>query len=228
MPPLDPLDKILNVRKPIGWTSYDVIRWLRRRLSRIKMGHAGTLDPFAEGVLLVGLGSATKRISHLMNLEKEYEVRMTLGVETDTLDLTGRVTARKPVPQLRPSDLQSLCEKFAGEIEQQPPAFSAVKVNGVRSYVRARRGESVALRNRRVHIYALDIIDYKSPDIVFRVICSKGTYIRSLARDMAESVGTAAFLRMLRRTRIGTYQLVDSMELNDRFFTTGQWTSSGI
>ena len=220
----EPPDKILNIRKPVGWTSYDTIRWLQKRLGRIKMGHAGTLDPFAEGVLLICLGRATKRTSQLMELKKEYQARISLGVETDTLDVTGRVTERKSVPRLQSGDLQALAARYTGDIEQIPPAYSAVKVNGTRSYRLARKGVAVQPRRRRVRVFKLEFFDIQPPEVSFRVVCSKGTYIRALARDMAHDLGTVAFTRTLRRVRIGPYRFSASRELDDRFAADMIWT----
>jgi tRNA pseudouridine55 synthase len=188
------------------------------------MGHAGTLDPFAEGVLLICLGRATKRISQLMELKKEYQARISFGIETDTLDVTGRVTERKSVPRLQPRDLQALAARYTGDIEQTPPAYSAVKVNGTRSYRLARKGVSVQPGRRRVRVFKLEFFDIQPPEVSFRVVCSKGTYIRALARDMAHDLGTVAFARTLRRVRIGPYRLSASRELDDRFVADMIWT----
>ncbi len=206
---------ILNISKPVGWTSFDVVRRIKREVGSVKVGHAGTLDPFAEGVLLICIGRATKRISELMHLEKEYVATLQLGMETDSLDISGQVTKVDNVPAL---DLQTITEcaaTFKGEIEQVPPIFSAVKIKGKRSYQIARAGGEITNKIRRVRIHKIEIIDYNNALIKFRVVCSKGTYIRSLARDISLKLNTVGYLRKLTRTRIGEYKIQSSLQVND-------------
>lgn len=209
------MEEILNIRKPLGWTSFDVVRWIKRRFRSVKIGHAGTLDPFADGVLLVCLGRATKRIPEIMALEKEYLATLELGIETDTLDLTGNIIARchSPVPNCQQIDV--IGREFLGKICQVPPVFSAVKVAGKRSYDLARKGRSVEVKARQVEIHHLSISEYRFPRLQMRVTCSKGTYIRSLARDFAAKLGQLAYLKQLTRERIGPYHLTDAISLSD-------------
>jgi tRNA pseudouridine55 synthase len=206
-------DLILNIRKPVGWTSNDVIRWCKRRWPNKKVGHAGTLDPFAEGVLLVCIGRATRNIIALMSQEKEYLAHIQLGIETDTLDVTGQIISQKKVSDLSAEQIEQAGVGFIGEIEQEPPKFSAIQIDGQRCYKMARNGRAPVLEKRTVHIYRLESEKYKADSIMLHVVCSKGTYMRSLGRDLAATLGTVGFVRMLTRKRIGEYQLTDSLEV---------------
>jgi len=206
---------VLNVRKPIGWTSFDVVRLIKQQLPKRKIGHAGTLDPFAEGVLLVCLGKATKKVPELMTLEKEYKARISFGLATDTLDVTGRIIDKRQVSSLTREPLQQVCLQFFGDIEQVPPAFSAVKMQGQRLYTLARQGHAVEAKVRRVRVHAIEVLTINHEDVEFRVTCSKGTYIRSLARDIGSALGTCAFVRSLERTRVGPYEAKAAIEINE-------------
>jgi len=208
-------DLILNVRKPVGWTSFDVIRFIKYRFKGLKVGHAGTLDPFAEGVLLICIGKATKKVAELMNAEKEYAATIHLGVETDSLDLPGQIIKTFDVPLITENEITIIKEKFTGVIEQKPPAFSALKYNGKRAYHIARKGGEVNLKKRKVHIYKLDLTVKRENRITLNVICSKGTYIRALARDIASNLGTVGYVQTLIRKRIGSYLLNSSVEINE-------------
>jgi tRNA pseudouridine55 synthase len=203
---------ILNIHKPIGWSSNDVIRFIKNRVGG-KVGHAGTLDPFADGVLLVAVGKATKQIPTLMPLEKEYVATLQFGIETDTLDISGTIIKQADVPSELNEKVDNVLPRFRGEIEQMPPAFSALHVKGKRAYELAREGKEVKLESRIVTIHSLDVIDIKESQMTISVCCSKGTYIRSLARDMAEAIGSVGFLRTLTRTRIGDYSIKDAESL---------------
>ncbi len=209
------IDLVLNVRKPIGWTSFDVVRLVKQQLPKTKIGHAGTLDPFAEGVLLVCLGKATKKVPQLMALEKEYDAKIQFGFATDSLDVTGRITDRCQVGSLTKEHLREVCKQFLGDIEQVPPFFSAVKVQGQRLYDLARQGQAVEVKARRVRIHAMEVVTVGRDEIDIRVICSKGTYIRSLARDFGLALGTCGYVRSLKRTRIGSYNVSDATEINE-------------
>ncbi len=203
---------ILNIDKPIGWSSNDVIRFVKNRVVG-KVGHAGTLDPFATGVLLVCVGKATKQVPMLMPLEKEYRAVLQLGVETDTLDISGSTMNKADVPLLTEERVSAIIPQFLGDIEQAPPVFSALRVNGKRAYQLAREGKDVSLERRRVIIHALNILNIGASHLEFIVRCSKGTYIRSLARDMALALGTVGYLRTLCRTRIGDYTINEAEHL---------------
>jgi tRNA pseudouridine55 synthase len=202
---------ILNIRKPIGWTSNDVVRWVKRR-SEGKVGHAGTLDPFADGVLLVCVGSATKKASELMMLEKKYHAVIEFGIITDTLDIAGQIVDRKE-SSVNFESIKNVLPSFIGHIEQTPPIYSALRVNGKRAYDLARSGKVVEMEKRKVQIYSINIIHFNGRTLEIDVSCSKGVYIRSLARDIAQECGTVGFLRKLTRTRIGHYSVENSLSV---------------
>ncbi len=207
-------DQILNIYKPPGWTSFDIVKKIRNITRIRKVGHAGSLDPFASGVLLIAFSRATKQITTLMNLEKEYLGEIEFGLTTDSLDVTGEVVATYPTHHLTEPEVYATCGQFVGEIEQIPPVYSAIWVNGVRAYHLARSGETVHLQPRRVQIYRLEILDLKLPFLTIKVICSKGTYMRSLARDIGERLHCGGYLKSLVRTRIGEYRLEEALTLS--------------
>ncbi len=207
-------DGILLVDKREGETSYDVIRRLKSALGRgntIKIGHAGTLDPFATGLLIVLLGQGTKLSRFLMSGEKYYLATVRLGIETDTLDRTGEVTRISEVPELGALSIKEAIRTFVGEIEQVPPLFSAVKVGGKRAYQLARRGESIKLARRKVTVHALEVKSIRLPDLTIEVVCSSGTYIRSLAMDLGKALGTGGHLKSLRRLTSGPFSVDDGV-----------------
>ncbi len=208
-------DLVLNIRKPVGWTSYDVIRFIKHRCHSLKVGHAGTLDPFAEGVLLVCIGKATKKVAELMNAEKEYTATIRLGIETDSLDLPGQIINTFDVPKITDEQIEKIKQKFTGVIEQIPPAFSALKYNGMRAYHIARKGGEVNLKTKKINLYKLDLKVIRENYLSLSVICSKGTYIRALARDIALNLGTVGYVQTLTRLRIGSYILKSSVEINE-------------
>jgi tRNA pseudouridine55 synthase len=200
--------------KPASWTSFDVVRKVRNTTRIRKIGHAGTLDPFAEGILVLCFGKATKQVSEIMKQEKEYFAKVKLGITTDTLDPTGKITERKPVPALSEETLEEVCSRFIGTIQQVPPMFSALKVNGTRLYQLARQGKTLPREPREIHIFSIDLQDWNSPDefdIIVR--CDKGTYIRSLAADLAEALGTVGHLIALSRTRVGSFRESDAIQM---------------
>lgn len=180
------------------------------------MGHSGTLDPFASGVLLILTGKATKKSIELTSLEKQYKAEIEFGIETDTYDIEGEIINRKKeVPNLDKCDIQNLLKLFVGEIEQIPPAFSAIKHKGKPLYKYARKGIPVDLEPRKVNIKNIELIDLNWPVINVDVTCSKGTYIRSLAHDLGQKAGTGAYLKSLVRTRIGSFHIKDSFEFSE-------------
>lgn len=205
---------VFNVRKPIGWTSNDVIRFVKHRVDA-KVGHAGTLDPFADGVLLICVGKATKKVPELMALEKEYLTTIQLGLETDTLDLSGSII-KKNEKLSRPTvqRVKDVLPQFIGDIQQAPPTFSAIRVRGKRAYQLAREGKKVELEKRRVRIHSIDVLGVQGTRLTLEIRCSKGTYIRSLARDLGRALDMAAFVRKLTRTRIGDYGLENAESLD--------------
>lgn len=188
---------------------------VKKTTGAARVGHAGTLDPFASGLLLVCTGKATKRISELVEARKEYSGRIRLGVETDTLDISGRIIRQEAIPPLEPEQVAAVAAGFIGEIEQIPPSFSALHVGGRRSYTLARAGIAETPEPRRVVIDALEVTGLTPQGLDFTVTCSKGTYIRSLARDLARALGTAGFLSQLVRLRIGNFRLSDAVEVTE-------------
>lgn len=214
-PPLPPPGEILLINKPYEWTSFDVVNKLRYKLKIKKVGHAGTLDPLATGLLIVCTGKMTKQIESLMGMEKEYTGAFHLGQTTPSFDRETAVDATYPTDHLTDELIRDTTQQFIGAIEQIPPAHSAIKVKGKRAYEMARQGEEVILKPRTIEIREFEITDIALPLVHFRVVCSKGTYIRSLARDFGEALNTGAFLAALCRTRIGTFALKDAQEIED-------------
>jgi len=199
---------ILNINKPCGWTSHDVVARVRRVAGERRVGHAGTLDPLAEGVLPVLVGRATRLADYIQAQPKTYVATIALGTATTTDDAEGSVVASAPVPAFDAAVL----EPFRGEIQQMPPAHSALKVDGQRAYAVARRGGAVKLEPRRVMIYDLRIL--AEEPLILEVACSKGTYIRSLARDIAQALGTVGHLAHLVRTRVGPFLLSTAVTID--------------
>ncbi|HYH27803.1 MAG TPA: tRNA pseudouridine(55) synthase TruB [Actinomycetota bacterium] len=202
-------DGLLLVRKPKGITSHDAVDLVRMALGTKKVGHAGTLDPMAEGLLLMGVGRATRLLRFLSELDKEYEGTIRLGVETDTLDAEGTVlgTAEVAVDE---HGIREVMASLTGEIEQRPPAYSAVKVGGRPLHRAARRGEGVEAPVRRVRVDAFDLLRTALPDLDVRVVCSSGTYVRVLAADLGSALGCGAHLTRLERVRIGPFPVSDA------------------
>lgn len=202
---------VLVVDKPVGITSAAAVDRLKRALGVRRAGHAGTLDPMATGVLVVCVGEATKIATYLLVDEKQYLATARLGIATDTLDADGREVGRANVPTLDARAIEAVLAGFVGRIEQTAPAFSALKKDGQPLYRRARRGEPVVPPTRTVEIRTLDLVRWEPPDLVFRVVCGKGTYVRSLAADIAARLGTLAHLVALRRERSGAFSIDDAV-----------------
>ena len=207
----DSCDGILLIDKNEGETSFDVVKRLRKALGLKKVGHAGTLDPFATGLLIALLGQGTKLSSHLMAGDKRYLASIRLGTETDTLDPTGHVVRTKPVPNLKPEDIEKKMLTFVGEIQQTVPAFSAVNIKGKRAYRWAREGIKLDLPKKAVMIRSVETISIEMPVVTIEVVCSRGTYIRSLAADIGNQLGTVAHLSSLRRLSSGPFHVNDSI-----------------
>jgi tRNA pseudouridine55 synthase len=205
---------VLNLDKPPGITSHDLVDLARKAFRQKRIGHGGILDPFAGGVLLVGIGTSTRLLPFLTDLPKEYVATLRLGEETSTLDTEAPVTRRLPVPELDPERLREVLAGFLGAQEQVPPAFSAVRIDGVRAYERARRGETVVLPARRIVVDEIELVDLSLPHITFRARVSKGTYLRRLAADLAGRLGTCGHLTALSRTVIGNHRLADSLTVD--------------
>lgn len=205
---------ILNVDKPSGWTSHDVVSWIRRLLKMRRIGHAGTLDPLATGVLLICLGQATRVTEYLMLGRKSYRAEVQLGITTDTFDADGQVTASAPVPQLSEAVLRRVLSGFEGDIMQRPPVYSALKRQGVPLYRLARRGETVEPALRRVRIHKIALVSFGSSRVALDIDCDSGTYIRSLAHDVGAALGCGGMLTSLVRTRSGRFSLADALTLD--------------
>ena len=203
------MNGILNIYKEPGFTSFDVVAKLRGILKQKKIGHTGTLDPAAQGVLPVCLGKATKLCELITDGYKTYEAVMLLGTVTDTLDMEGSVLKRHDVT-CSPDEVTKTVMSFAGKIEQIPPMYSALKVNGQRLYELARQGVTVERKKRSIEIYNIDIISIELPRVVFSVTCSKGTYIRTLCDDIGEKLGCGACMESLKRTASGRFKIEDA------------------
>jgi tRNA pseudouridine55 synthase len=203
--------QLILVNKPLRWTSADVVKKIRNRV-RAKVGHAGTLDPLATGLLILCTGKFTKKISEYMSQEKEYTGTIILGATTPSFDLETTPENPMDFSWVRSADLKNVCRQFTGEIIQVPPAYSAIKKGGKRSYDLARQGKAVSLDGRKISISLFEMEVEKLPVVSFRVICSTGTYIRSLANDVGEILGCGAYLGSLCRTRIGNYRLEDAID----------------
>ena len=210
----NPFDGIVLIDKEEGLTSFEVVKKVRAAFGRTrarKVGHAGTLDPFATGLLIVLLGQGTKLSPFIMSEKKVYLGTLLLGVETDTLDPTGKVVSSRAVPDLTMEIIEEAAGRFLGEIEQVPPAYSAVKVEGQRAYKLARQGAEVALKKRKVNIHSLGIVSVDLPRVTLKISCSSGTYIRSLAADLGSALGPGAHLLSLRRLSIGAFRVGDAL-----------------
>ena len=203
----------LLIDKPLDWTSFDVVRKLRRLVRTKKIGHAGTLDPLATGLLILCTGKYTKRINEYMAREKEYTGHITLGAVTPTYDLESEPQSIKDYTFVTPALLQDTLKQFTGDILQVPPIHSAIKVGGKRVYELARKGREVKLEPRPVTIKEFEITDLRLPVLEFRVVCSTGTYIRSLANDLGAALGCGGYLSALRRTRIGEFTVDQAMNM---------------
>lgn len=208
--------QVVLIDKPLEWTSFDVVNKLRYAirktfgLRKIKVGHAGTLDPLATGLLIICTGKATKRIEEYMGGEKEYTGTIALGATTPSYDRETDIDKYYPIDHIDNFMIENLCEKFTGEIEQIPPAFSAIKKGGVKAYEKARKGEDIKLESRKIYIRELELTRTAEAELKFRVVCSKGTYIRSLAYDLGQALGSGAYLSSLRRTRIGDFSVEEA------------------
>ncbi len=202
--------EVLLLDKPLTWTSFDVVRKVKNTLRPRKIGHAGTLDPLATGLLILCTGRKTKDIDQIQAQEKEYEGTFRLGQTTPSFDLETPVDREQPYAHLTEAEIRAAAATFLGKIEQTPPLFSAVKIDGQRAYELARKGEEAVIKSKTIEIKAFEITRIALPDIDFRVVCSKGTYIRSLARDLGAALGCGAHLTRLVRTRIGEYRLADA------------------
>lgn len=209
------MNGLLLVDKPAGITSHDAVDFIRRRFRIRRVGHGGTLDPAATGLLILLIGPATRRASAFLGADKTYEATLRLGVITDTQDGEGRVLETRPVGSFSMEEVEKACARFRGEIQQRIPAYSAVRVGGKRSYALARAGISVPERSRPVTIHALKVLGFHPPDLDMEVHCSKGTYLRTLCEDLGLALGCGGHLARLRRTRIGPFHLDQAVKLDE-------------
>ncbi|MCM1331672.1 MAG: tRNA pseudouridine(55) synthase TruB [Bacteroides sp.] len=213
--------EILYIDKPYGWTSFDAVKRVRgallkrMKLKKLKVGHAGTLDPLATGVMMVCTGRATKLIEQLQAHTKEYVAEIALGATTPSFDLETEVDATYPTAHITRELVEKTLTRFIGKIEQVPPAFSACKVNGERAYKIARRGDDVEIKPKVLVIDEIELLNYAPDSITIRVVCSKGTYIRALARDIGEALDSGGHLTALRRTRIGDIKVEQCLSVDD-------------
>lgn len=216
----------LVIDKPIGMTSHDVVNAVRFGTGIRRAGHTGTLDPRASGVLVILVGPAVRLSEYVSASDKRYQAIIRMGASTDTFDADGRFTRQlQPALNVTEQQFEDALKNFVGEIEQTPPPYSAVKVRGRRAYDMARRGEPVALPPRKINVYHLEVLEWAPPEVVVDVHCSSGTYVRSLANDLGESLGTGAYLVGLRRTKSGRFSLRDATPLRklQEAFRAGNW-----
>ncbi|HAC25108.1 MAG TPA: tRNA pseudouridine(55) synthase TruB [Cytophagales bacterium] len=207
------VDRVLLVNKPLEWTSFDVVNKLRYVLRMKKIGHAGTLDPLATGLLIICTGKMTKRIEEFMGWEKEYTGTLIIGQTTASHDLETEVSDPVDTSAITPARIHEMAAALTGDLEQIPPAHSAIKVGGKRAYKFARKGREVELQPRKVSVPVFEITRVALPEVDFRIVCSKGTYIRSLVRDFGQQLGVGAYLAALCRTRIGEHRLEDAQTI---------------
>ena len=214
------LDKYSNgqtllVDKDLDWTSFDVVKKIKNILKCKKVGHAGTLDPLATGLLIICTGKNTKKINDIQNQDKVYTGEFILGKSTPSHDLETEFNSQKDIKNISSDRIEEVSKRFVGEQLQRPPKFSAVKINGKRAYEYARDNEEIKIKEKNININEFKITEYNLPNISFKISCTKGTYIRSIARDFGEELGCGAVLSKLRRTEIGNYNVEDAFKVND-------------
>ncbi len=212
-------DKIILIDKPAGISSFGVVAKVRGKLKaesgrKIKVGHTGTLDPFATGLLILLSGKMTKKSNEFLKLDKVYDATLRLGYTSTTGDPEGEIVEKDVFLTPSTNDIESALSKFTGEIEQTPPKFSAIKINGQRAYKLARQNKDFEIPSRLITIYNIEILRYTYPELKIRVHCSSGTYIRTLAEDIGEALGTGAYLTALRRLKIGNYDITNAEKLD--------------
>ena len=214
------LDKYNNgqtllVDKDLDWTSFDVVKKIKNIIKCKKVGHAGTLDPLATGLLIICTGKNTKKINDIQNQDKVYTGEFILGKSTPSHDLETEFNSQKDIKNITSDRIEEVSKRFVGEQLQRPPKFSAVKVNGKRAYEYARDNEEVKIKEKNINIYEFKITEFNLPNLSFKISCTKGTYIRSVARDFGEKLGCGAVLSKLRRTEIGNYNVEDAFKVNN-------------
>jgi tRNA pseudouridine55 synthase len=206
--------RVLLVDKPLEWTSFDVVNKLRYKLGIKKIGHAGTLDPLATGLLIICVGKMTKRIEEFMGLEKEYTGTLVIGQTTPSHDLETEISEKRDISHLTEEDIRAAVTPLTGRIQQLPPLHSAIRIGGKRAYSFARKGHDVELQPREVEVREFEIVRINLPEVDFRIVCSKGTYIRSLVRDFGNILGVGAYMSALCRTRIGPFNLENAQSID--------------
>ncbi len=207
--------RVLLVNKPYRWTSFAVVNKLKYKLRIRKIGHAGTLDPLATGLLIICMGKMTKNIADYMGMEKEYTGKFILGQSTASHDLETQLSEQQDTSHISSERVYEIVKTFQGKILQLPPLHSAIRVGGRRAYEFARKGQAIELASREVEVSEFEITDTNLPEVTFRIVCSKGTYIRSLVRDIGQALGVGAHLSELCRTRIGTFHLKDAQTIEE-------------
>lgn len=210
-----PEGHVLLVDKPLAWTSFDVVKKLKYALNLKKVGHAGTLDPLATGLLILCTGKKTKQIESFQNQGKEYDGTLVLGQSTPSYDLETEPTEAVDLANITEQQIKEATLDFIGKVEQTPPIYSAIKINGKRAYLHARKGDNIKLRSRIVQIDKFEIMSIDLPQVKFLVSCSKGTYIRSLVNDFGNKLAVGAYLSQLRRTKIGDYKVTDAYTIEE-------------
>ena len=205
---------IINIDKPIGWSSFDVVKKVKNITKHKKVGHAGTLDPFASGVLIIGTDSDTKKLTGITNSDKAYEAQLELGKTTNTLDTEGEIIHMKAIPEFDSGKIKSILNKFLGKQKQKPPMYSAKKHKGVRLYNIARKNIEVERKDIEISIHNIELVDFTKNVIRFIVECSKGTYVRVLGNDIAKKLDTVGYLSALKRTKVGDYLISDSLSID--------------
>ncbi|MEC7849341.1 MAG: tRNA pseudouridine(55) synthase TruB [Candidatus Neomarinimicrobiota bacterium] len=204
---------IININKPVDWSSFDVVKKIKNITKHKKVGHGGTLDPFASGVLIIGTEKDTRSLSSITNSDKTYEAEIELGKVTNTLDTEGEVVREMPIPMMESKNIESTLHSFMGKQKQMPPMFSAKKHNGIRLYKLARMGKEIDREDIDIFISDIRLIDFNRNSIKFSVECSKGTYVRVLGKDIAERLGTVGYLTELTRTKVGDHLIDDSLSI---------------
>ena len=204
---------IINIDKPVGWTSFDIVKKVKNITGHKKVGHGGTLDPFASGVLILGTENDTKNLSEIVKSNKSYDAELILGAKTNTLDPEGEIIDEKPIPKLNENIILKKMKTFEGSSKQIPPMFSAKKHKGVRLYKLARKNIEIERSETNIEIDDISLINFSEDKIIFNVSCSKGTYIRVLGSDIAEKLGTVGYLINLKRTRVGNHFIKDSKSI---------------
>jgi len=205
---------IINIDKPTGWSSFDVVKKIKNITRHKKVGHGGTLDPFASGVLIIGTESDTKKLTKITNSDKAYVAKLELGKTTNTLDTEGEIIHSEEIPNLDSTKIKSILNKFLGKQKQKPPMYSAKKHKGVRLYKLARKNIEVERSYSDFVVHKIELLDFTKNVISFVVECSKGTYVRVLGKDIAKQLNTVGYLTALKRTRVGNYLLSDSLTIN--------------